>query len=171
MSQKVIWGVVVVIVIAGLLWYAGIIPGVNTPAGSQGAAAANANPAPGTTINAGAAPSAGVAVTLAQKASADLRSAGSNTAKVSAAATESAGAIAALATLLPQMQLAVNVSSNKGNNLDAVGVALQDYAKRISMLNSVSVNVSSAVTVAAGLDAIVSDISAVNTALQAAKYK
>ncbi len=170
MSQKTIWLVIVIIIIlGGVAWYAGLVPGMQSaPAYTQGAAAGNTKPAG---VNAGATPSVAASVTAAQQVSVALAAAGNNSAKVQASAAAASGAIAALAALLPQLQLAVDVSSNRGNNLSAATAALQDYAKRISLLNSSPINAANAATIAASLNAIVADISVVNTALQGVKFK
>ena len=165
MSQKVIWGVVVVVIIAGLLWWAGIIPGLQSGSSySQSAAAANAN-------NPGVAPSVLASVNAAQKAAADLDAAGSSSAKLAAAAPEVASAVSQLAVLLPQLSLAVNVSAATGNAMDVASAAMKDASRRLSTLNNAPVTAVNVSVISRGLLAIVADISTANTALTSAKNK
>ncbi len=162
MSQKVIWGVIVAAIIVGLLWWAGIIPGVS--AGSQGAAAANAN-------NAGVAPSSVGVVNITNKAAADIKAAGSDSAKLTAAAAEVAGAVAALDVIVPKLSLAVSVAAAKGNNMDAAIAAMKDASNRLAALKGVAITASNASNISNSLVAIIADISAANTALNSVKLK
>ena len=162
MNKKVLWVVVAVVIIVALAWYAGYIPGWKSA--DQGAAAAN-------TANIGSNPDSKPVVQISQKASFDLAGAGSDKQKLAIAASEAQAAIIGLTELLPKLQLAVGISAGKNNDMTAVQAKLQDYAVRLSSLNALQFDAKGAASAAAHLTAIVGDISAVNTALGAAKYK
>lgn len=161
-NQKVLSAVVVIVIIIGLLWYAGVIP--SAWGGASQSAASIYGPAQRN-------PSTTGAVTAAQKASTQLSLAGKNNAKVAAAGPVVATAVAQLATLLPQLQASVSLSATKGNNMGAATAALIDYATRLSFLNSVPVTTENAQAIQTNLNAVVGDISTVNTELGAAKYR